>query len=50
MYKSIAFKKIIKAMDLKDSKKGPTSIFPPKGKVAFILLKSYSQASDKRAD
>ncbi|MEM9738109.1 MAG: hypothetical protein AAF770_03395 [Bacteroidota bacterium] len=35
-------------MNLKDNKKGPTSIFPPQGKVAFTLLKLYSQACDKK--
>ncbi|MEM9737846.1 MAG: hypothetical protein AAF770_01990 [Bacteroidota bacterium] len=48
MYKAIPFKKMAKAMNLKDNKKGPTSIFPPQGKVVFMLIKSYSQASDKR--
>ncbi|MEM9737571.1 MAG: hypothetical protein AAF770_00510 [Bacteroidota bacterium] len=48
MHQALPCKKIAKAINLKDNKKGATSILSLQGKVTFMLLKSYSQASDKR--
>ncbi|MBL4656706.1 MAG: transposase [Flavobacteriales bacterium] len=39
---------LVKALRLKPSKKGPASIFSPKGKTALMFLKNYSGCSDKR--
>lgn len=48
IYQAIPWKILVKTFKLKESKKGPTSIFPPRGKIALMFLKAYSQTSDKR--
>ena len=48
IYQAIPWKKMVKALKLKESRKGPTAIFSPRGKIALMFLKAYSQTSDKR--
>lgn len=48
IYQAVPWKSLTKALKLQESKKGPTSIFPPSGKIALMFLKAYSQTSDKR--
>lgn len=48
IYKAIPWDKIVEVLDLMDSKKGPKSIFSPRGKVALMFLKHYACCSDNR--
>lgn len=48
IYQSIPWQALVKTLGLKDSKKGPTSIFSPKGKVALMFLKHYAACSDRK--
>ena len=48
IYQAIPWKKIVQVLKLKENKKGPASIFSPRGKLALMFLKAYSQTSDKR--
>lgn len=45
---AIPWDELVKALGLRPSKKGPLSIFSPKGKIALMFLKNYSGCSDKR--
>jgi hypothetical protein len=48
IYKSIPWDNLVKGFGLKDNKKGPDSIFSPKGKLALMFLKNYTCSSDKK--
>lgn len=48
IYQAIPWKKLVKHFKLKDNPKGPTSTFPPQGKIALMFLKAYSQTSDRK--
>ena len=48
IYQAIPFDSLVESLNLKDSKKGPTSIFSPKGKVGLMFLKHYAACSDRR--
>ena len=48
IYQSIPWQKLVKALNLKDARKGPLSIFSPRGKVALMFLKHYAACSDKK--
>lgn len=48
IYASIPWESLVKVLGLKDSKKGPLSIFSPRGKVALMFLKHYSGCSDRK--
>lgn len=48
IYASIPWESLVKVLGLKDSKKGPLSIFSPRGKVALMFLKHYAGCSDRK--
>ena len=48
IYQAIPFESLVDSLNLKDSQKGPTSIFSPKGKVGLMFLKHYAACSDRR--
>lgn len=48
IYSAIPWESLVKTFGLLDSKKGPTSIFSPQGKLALMFLKHYSVCSDNR--
>ena len=48
IYSAIPWQELSKSFGLKDSTKGPTSIFSPQGKLGLMFLKHYSQVSDKK--
>lgn len=48
IHKAIAWDALVTEFGLKQSKKGPTTIFSPKGKIALMFLKNYAGCSDKR--
>ncbi len=48
IYQAIPWEKITKELAVKTNNKGPQNIFPPNGRVALMLLKSYAQTSDKK--
>ncbi len=47
IYLAIPWDDLVNSFGLKESKKGPASIFPPKGKLALMFLKHYSGDSDR---
>lgn len=48
IYQSIPWEELVDTLGLKDSKKGPQSIFSPRGKVALMFLKHYAACSDRK--
>lgn len=48
IYQSIPWDNLVKGFNLKESRKGPSCIFSPKGKLALMFLKNYAGCSDKR--
>lgn len=48
IYQSIPWQGLVETLGLKDSKKGPSSIFSPKGKIALMFLKHYAACSDRK--
>ena len=48
LYQSIPWEALIKELGLKDSHKGPRSIFSPRGKIALMFLKHYAACSDRK--
>lgn len=48
IYESIPWEPLVKVLGLKDSKKGPLSIFSPRGKIALMFLKHYAGCSDRK--
>ncbi len=48
IYQSIPWEEMIKAMKIKTYRKGPKSIFSPKGKIALMILKHYTGVSDRK--
>lgn len=48
IYLAVPWDSLIESFGLKEPKKGPTSIFSPKGKLALMFLKHYGSCSDKR--
>lgn len=48
IYQAIPWDRLVKDFGLKDAQKGPSCIFPPRGKLALMLLKQYSGLSDRR--
>ena len=47
IYRAVPWDDLVRSFGLKESKKGPASIFPPKGKLALMFLKHYSGCSDR---
>lgn len=48
IYQAIPWSELVKSFNIKDSHKGPQSIFSPRGKIALMFLKHYAGCSDKR--
>ena len=48
IYQSLPWDELVRAFNLKNMRKGPSSIFSPRGKVALMFLKNYCACSDKR--
>jgi len=48
IYQSIPWKEIAKSMKLKESRKGPRQLFSPQGMLALMVLKSYTDCSDRK--
>jgi hypothetical protein len=47
IYLAVPWDDLVRIFELKQYKKGPASIFSPKGKLALMLLKHYSGDSDR---
>jgi hypothetical protein len=47
-YQSIPWKELIRAMKIKEYRKGPDRLFSPQGMLALMFLKSYVECSDRR--
>ena len=47
IYMAIPWNSLVKAFKLEDSKKGPCSLFSPRGKLALMFLKHYAGCSDR---
>jgi hypothetical protein len=48
IYTAIPWDDLVRIFKLRENKKGPASIFSPRGKIALMFLKHYSGCSDKR--
>lgn len=48
IYVGIPWIELIRGFNLKESNKGPQSIFSPRGKLALMFLKHYAGVSDKK--
>lgn len=48
MYESIPWTELVRALGLKENRKGPQSIFSPRGKIALMFLKHYAGCSDSK--
>ncbi|SFE10065.1 Transposase domain, partial [Thermophagus xiamenensis] len=48
IYTAIPWDALVRIFKLQENKKGPASIFSPRGKIALMFLKHYSGCSDKR--
>jgi hypothetical protein len=48
IYQSIPWQDLTKSLKLKEKRKGRTSQFSPKGKLALMFLKSYTGLSDRK--
>ena len=48
LYRGIPWEALIASFDLGDCKKGPKSLFSPRGKIGLMFLKHYSGCSDRK--
>lgn len=48
IYLAIPWKDLIRVLRIKDHRKGPKSLFSPRGKLALMLLKHYAGCSDRK--
>ena len=48
IHQSFPFSELVKTFKIKESKKGTTTYFSPKGKLGLMILKNYMGCSDKR--
>ena len=48
IHSAIPWDALINSFGLKENKKGPQSIFSPKGKIALMFLKHYACCSDRK--
>lgn len=48
IHSAIPWDGLVEQFGIKQERKGPTTIFSPKGKVALMFLKNYAGCSDKR--
>ena len=48
IYTSIPWEQLVECFGLKEKRKGPQSIFSPRGKIALMFLKHYVGCSDSK--
>jgi len=48
LYKAIPWEALVKDLALRENKKGPRSIFSPRGKIALMFLKHFAACSDRK--
>ncbi len=48
IYQSIPWENLVACFGLKQTRLGRTSLFSPKGRIALMFLKNYTQVSDKK--
>lgn len=48
IYRSVPWEEIVLELGLKENRKGPQSIFSPRGKIALMFLKHYGACSDSK--
>lgn len=48
IYVAVPWRELVKGFGLVESKKGPQSIFSPRGKIALMFLKHYAGCSDRK--
>lgn len=48
IYRAVPWDDMVEAFGLKEAKKGPRPIFPPRGKIALMLLGHYADCSDRK--
>jgi len=48
LYAGIPWEGLVEAFGLEDKKKGPSSIFSPRGKIALMFLKHFAGCSDRK--
>lgn len=48
IYRAVPWEDTVAALGIKEAKKGPKSIFSPKGKIALMFLKHYADCSDRK--
>ena len=48
IYRAVPWEDMVTALGLMEAKKGPKSIFSPKGKIALMFLKHYAGCSDRK--
>jgi len=48
LYKAIPWNSLVKALKIRNKKKGRTSFFSPRGKLALMFLKNYTGLSDRK--
>ena len=48
LYQAIPWQKLVYIFGLKDRRKGPKSLFSPRGKLALMFLKHYAGCSDRK--
>ena len=48
LYQAFPWDDLSKSLKLKESRKGPRSVFSPQGKLALMVLKSYTDLSDEK--
>lgn len=47
IYSAVPWNKLVQTFNLKNNKKGPKSLFSPRGKIALMFLKHYFQFTDR---
>jgi hypothetical protein len=48
IYRAVPWRELVEALGLRESRKGPACIFPPRGKVGLMFLKHYACCSDRK--
>ena len=48
IYNSIPWNELVKALKIREYRKGPSKLFSPQGMLALMFLKSYVGCSDKK--
>jgi hypothetical protein len=48
IFQTVPWERLVKTLELKDKRKGRSSIFSPQGKLALVFLKAYTGLSDRK--